>query len=704
MQVNRTTQIMILIAIAYAVSIAVRLIWVYQFAGNDSFMWDGQLMINTNDGYYFAERARDILNGTTVYKADANGALAIITVFFAKILPFSFESIILYMPAFLGALLVVPVVLIGYSLKRPYLGFIAGLFASIVWSYYNRTMTGYYDSDMLNIVTPAFVLWSIIHALTTQKNRYLILMIIMMIASQFWYSKNVSLNTAMVFVAVVYVMIKDRDNIFNLKLIAFAFIGLAFIPLGLKAILALGLFGMFHYKDKLTLKYIYPIVGVMFALYLYSGAFHSILSSLNLYVFNRFFPAEVVQGVSGLQFFDVIGTVREAGAIPFETFANRISGHTITFLFSTLGVLMLIRRYPILIISLPMVAMGFMAYKSGLRFTVYAVPIYALGFGYITLYLSEKLPLLISDKKMLQIAQIVMPILIVSMALYPNITHVIGYKVPTVLNKTEVQDLDKLKAISTPKDYTLSWWDYGYPIRYYSETKTLIDGGKHQNDNFIISQLMLSTSAQQVANLSRLAVETYADKNCSVVASTLLHQGKENQRDSTLFLAELDDAHYALPTKTRDVYLYLPYRMLNIFPTVAKFGNLDLNTGKPLRKMVFYPTSMANNSKGIIQFSNGIVFDGQKGELTMGRQKTKVKYFISTKNTVNGQIGLDAKIFHIDGDYAVVYMKSYGRFVVMDLETFHSTYVQMFLLGKYDKKLFELVVSSPYSRIYKLKI
>ncbi len=442
----------------------------------------------------------------------------------------------------------------------------------------------------------------------------------------------------------------------------------------------------------------------MFVLYLYSGAFSSILSSLNLYVFNRFFPADVVQGVSGLQFFDVIGTVREAGAIPFETFANRISGHTITFLFSTIGVIAMMVRYPVLIVSLPMVAMGFMAYKSGLRFTVYAVPIYALGFGYMVLYLSEKLKLIILDKKNLKIARVVMPILMVSLALYPNIMHIIGYKVPTVLNKTEVTDLDKLKALSTPKDYTLSWWDYGYPIRYYSETKTLIDGGKHQDDNFIISQILLSASPQQVANLSRLAVETYQDDNCSVVANTLFHNGKETQLDPNLLLAELEDASYVLPPKTRDVYLYLPYRMLNIFPTVAKFGNLDLTTGKALRKMVFYPTSVASNHKGIIQFRNGILFDGKKGEVTIGQKKTKVKYFVSTQNMTNGQMKLDARIFHIDGEYAVVYMKSYGRFVVMDLETFLSTYVQMFILGKYDKNLFELVISSPYSKIYKLKI
>ena len=61
MQSNETKQLFVLMTIAYIFSIAVRLIWVYQFGGNDSFMWNDQLMINTNDGYYYAEKARDIL-------------------------------------------------------------------------------------------------------------------------------------------------------------------------------------------------------------------------------------------------------------------------------------------------------------------------------------------------------------------------------------------------------------------------------------------------------------------------------------------------------------------------------------------------------------------------------------------------------------------------------------------------------------------
>ncbi|RLA69221.1 MAG: peptide-binding protein, partial [Epsilonproteobacteria bacterium] len=155
--------------------------------------------------------------------------------------------------------------------------------------------------------------------------------------------------------------------------------------------------------------------------------------------------------------------------------------------------------------------------------------------------------------------------------------------------------------------------------------------------------------------------------------------------------------------KTRDIYLYLPYRMLSIFPTVAVFGNLNLTTGKAERGISFYPTTAVKNKEGILSFRNSIVFDSKKGEISLGQQKKSVKYFISTQNTKEGKTQLQSQLYQVDGEYAIVYMKSYGQFVVMDTEIFKSMYVQMFILGKYDKNLFELVVSSPYSKIYKLK-
>jgi dolichyl-diphosphooligosaccharide--protein glycosyltransferase/undecaprenyl-diphosphooligosaccharide--protein glycosyltransferase len=327
---------------------------------------------------------------------------------------------------------------------------------------------------------------------------------------------------------------------------------------------------------------------------------------------------------------------------------------------------------------------------------VYAVPIAAMS----AIYLFHVVTQYISDKKSIYL--FAMTLLTGSM-LYPNVTHIVNYKVPTVLNKAEVQDLDKLNKMATDKDYTLAWWDYGYPIWFYSNTNTIIDGGKHQNDNFIISKIMQTSSPQFAANLSRLAVETYVDSNYKTIANTLFKNGQKDQIDPNILLSELEDDTYTLPEKTRDIYLYLPYRMMRIFPTVAVFGNLDLTTGREERKIAFYPAQAVSKKEGKLIFSNGITFDTQKGVIGLGKQEKAVKYFVVTQNTQKGKVKLQSQLYHADGEYAVVYMQSYGQFVVMDSETFNSMYVQMFMLEKYDKALFELVVSSPYSKIYKLK-
>ena len=696
MQTSEKKQLFIYMFIAYLFSVVVRLIWVYQFQDTDNFIWNNQLMINTNDGYVFAETARDILNGTISYFDGINndGAVGFLTAILVKILPFSFETIILYMPTFLGSLLVIPIILIGYSLNKPYLGFLSALLGGIVWSYYNRTMTGYYDSDMLNIVMPMFVLWTIIHSILVQKNRYLLLMVIFMLLSQWWYPKNISLNTAMIFMSIIYLLIKDRKNLFYLKFILFALIGLALVPVYLKVGLTIALFGFFHYKETLTDRYIISLLVGGGIIFLYSGAFNIIWSSLQLYLINRFFPSDIISTATQLNFYSVISTVREASAIPFETFANRISGHTITFTFATIGVIIMMIRTPILLISLPMVAMGFMAYKSGLRFTVYAVPIYSLGFAYLLLIVSEYIESFSKSKEL----KIAFTIGIMTVVLYPNLVHIVSYKVPTVLNKTEVTDLVKLDKLASSDDYTLGWWDYGYPIRYYSDTNTLIDGGKHQNDNYIISMIMQSSSQNLVANLSRLAVETYIQPNVGVVANKLFEKTKPKK-----LLDKVSTSSYLLPQKTRDIYLYLPYRMMNIFPTVAVFGNLNLKTGRKERNFIFYPSTPLKQNGSQVVLQNGIVFDSSKGTISLGKSLQKVYHFDQVSLGENSIPNVQTSLMHLDGTFCVVYLKSYNKIVVMDRETYKSTYVQMFMLGNYDKNLFELVISSPYSKIYKLK-
>jgi dolichyl-diphosphooligosaccharide--protein glycosyltransferase/undecaprenyl-diphosphooligosaccharide--protein glycosyltransferase len=167
--------LLLFIAVAYIFSISMRFIWVNEVTPVAQFHWNNELMINNNDGYSFAEGARDIIQGHHEKNdlSAVDSAASKVTAFLSKIIPVNFETLILYMPSFLGSLIVIPLILIGRSLNQPTMGFIAALIGSIAHSYYNRTMTGYYDTDMLNIVLPVLEVYSLILALTHQRNRYL---------------------------------------------------------------------------------------------------------------------------------------------------------------------------------------------------------------------------------------------------------------------------------------------------------------------------------------------------------------------------------------------------------------------------------------------------------------------------------------------------------------------------------------------------
>jgi len=179
----------ILIAIAYLFSIAMRFIWVNEMSGMPQFHWNNEIMINNNDGYSFAEGARDILQGHHEEHdgSPVDSAMSKLTALLSKIIPVKLETLILYMPSFIGSFIVIPLILIGRAFNQTTMGFIAALIGSIAHSYYNRTMTGYYDTDMLNIVFPVLEIYSLILALTHQRNRYLIPITISISLYQWWY-------------------------------------------------------------------------------------------------------------------------------------------------------------------------------------------------------------------------------------------------------------------------------------------------------------------------------------------------------------------------------------------------------------------------------------------------------------------------------------------------------------------------------------
>ncbi|WP_291952554.1 STT3 domain-containing protein [Campylobacter sp.] len=693
----------ILILIAFIFSVLCRLYWITWASEFYEFFFNDQLMITTNDGYAFAEGARDMIAGFHQLNdlSYFDSSLSTLTYWLYKILPFNLESIMVYMSTFFASLIVIPIILIAREYKLTTYGFIAALLASIANSYYNRTMSGYYDTDMLVLVLPMLILFSFIR-LTINKDVFtLLLSPFFIMIYLWWYPSSYSLNFAMIGLFTLYTLIFHRkEKIFYLAIIVMI-IALSMLVWYYKLTLIVLLFAIFVLKEeKINFYMICGLIFTSILILFLSGGLDPILYQLKFYIFK----SDDVQDLkeSAFLYFNVNETIMEVNTISLEVFMQRISSSIAVFVLSFIGLFFLCKKHKSMILALPMLALGFVALIAGLRFTIYAVPVMALGFGYflhifITFLQKKKI---LSNFKDINIVLIFASIF----ALIPAIIHIYNYKSSTVFTSYEAQILNDLKQKAQREDYVVAWWDYGYPIRYFSDVKTLIDGGKHLGKDNFFSSFILSKDPVSAANMARLSVE-YTEKSFKENYPDILKAMIKdyNQTSAKDFFEKISDKNFNFHKKTRDIYIYMPYRMLSIMPIVAQFANTNPDTGNQEKSLFF---SQANaiaqdQASRSVMLDNGVEIVNDFRALKIEGTTIALKAFVDIESITNG------KYFYNEIDpksqIYLLFLREYKSFIILDENLYNSTYIQMFLLNQYDKDLYEQVIDDTRAKIYRLK-
>lgn len=690
---NSRVMVVIFMVLTFAFGVVARLYWVDWASDFPEMMHDGMLMINTNDGYAFAEGARDIIAGFH-QPNDLSyvwSSLSKFTAFLYNVTPFELETILLYMSVFFSSLIVVPIILIAREFKATEAGFIAAAAAVVAVSYYNRTMAGYYDTDMLNIVLPVFVLWGFIRVTVKQDRFSIIIAPLFSLAYHWWYASSFTLVAGMVGIFFLYTLVFERKSLQNYQTLILLVISLTNISPAFRLALIAVLYIVFMKKEDMKLT---AILGLLtFLLFIAKGGLNPVWFMLKFYVVR-----DVTEVSSqNFHFFSVNQTIQESGTMDWDYFMTRISSHPAFFILGILGYILFCFKHKAFLISLPILGLGLLSVKSGLRFTIYATPIMALGLGFFVDFLLNQFKI----KGFLKLGCI---IVFSAVAVWPAINHIKNYKSPTVFFAPEVDVLEKLKAVADREDYAIAWWDYGYPIRYYADVKTLIDGGKHLgNHNFPVS-FALTKDMVSSANMSRLAVEytekQFRDKNRTSPLKSMMKD--YNFSDPNLFLTSLSLKDFNLPTKTRDIYYYLPRRMIDIYNVISLFSNLDLTTGKSNSQQIFTSTRFVkSNNEGLV-LDNGMILTVDMKNIVFSSQVIPIKAIYETKYDENDKFSLNEILVNKDGNLNIIILSD-GTFVILDNEAFKSAYVQLFMLERYDPEIFELTISTPVAKVYKLK-
>lgn len=715
---TNSLQTFTLVLFAFIFCVCIKLIWAYQFSQSPDIKWNDEFMITTNDGYYYAEGVRDLIAGfhqendlSPVLAPLSKLAHLIHTVF-----SFSAETIFFYLSAFISAMLVIPFTLLGRRLHMGTAGFIAGIIATLGNSYYSRSVVGYFDTDMLNIFFPMMLIWSLSLALKTNENKYLLFTGLEIVAYRWWYPQSYSIEFAFFGLVLLYVLFFERKSFYHFLLLSIMLIGMSGFPDLTRLLGVLAVFSVIFIKQiRQNINIFYALFAVCVVLFFYADGFAPIWQQLKNYVFRdvtRFASGEIQ-----LHFYSVMQTIVESsGEKPnFEDFSSRISGSPFLFIISISGYIWLCVKQPVMLLMLPLLGLGSLSYSSGVRFSMYGVPVLAFGLGFLIVKYSEFISS--TSKEFSKPILITCVILATSASLYPSIKFIYEYRVGPVFNTAEVSLIDNFKKTSAREDYVIAWWDYGYPLRYYGDIKTLIDGAKHEGEqNFPVS-FMLTNSQKSAANLARLDVE-YTEKRFAIEK---INQNKSESEqikiptnniawmikdygfsDSNDFLLSLR-TNIALPQKTRDIYFYLPFRMDSIFPTIGSFSNMDLMNGKMNRNMIFILSRDFEEDNNMINFKNGITYDKRTNTIRKEKDIIDVKRFV-VASYVGNSLKANTIFSNPSGGLSLIYSAPHGTIFIMDENTFNSTYVQLFFLEQYDPELFEFVSGNGYAKFYKLKI
>ncbi|MCJ7764905.1 MAG: dolichyl-diphosphooligosaccharide--protein glycosyltransferase subunit STT3, partial [Thiovulaceae bacterium] len=209
-------QTAVLIFAALFISISIRLMWVSQFQLMEQYLWNGELLIDSNDGYFFASGAQNALYGSLqsnprVPDIFYNAVIAV-TVLLVKTLPFSLATVIFYLPVVIGSLIIIPIILIGRLYNAPLLGFFAGVLASLSWGYFDRTVAGYFDTDMFSVTGVLFVLFFFLAQIKHRRDLFSLLAALAILLYPFLYDQGRPLIYALSIAYFLYLILFKRHE------------------------------------------------------------------------------------------------------------------------------------------------------------------------------------------------------------------------------------------------------------------------------------------------------------------------------------------------------------------------------------------------------------------------------------------------------------------------------------------------------------
>ena len=213
---------LLLIAVAYYLSFWVRLEWIdfaqahYENENGEivyfhpEMVKDGVALPNTHDSFYFGSILQKAhlgihQNNNLIPSALTSGMITMLPYWILQLFPdLTIEMLLLWLPVYVAGIVCVPLVLIGRLYGSHAWGFLAACLAGVTHSYYNRTLAGYYDTDMFSITIPAFAFYFLLSASRRKSLNYALAAALTLYLYRFFYASGQAITGALSVAFIAY--------------------------------------------------------------------------------------------------------------------------------------------------------------------------------------------------------------------------------------------------------------------------------------------------------------------------------------------------------------------------------------------------------------------------------------------------------------------------------------------------------------------
>jgi len=709
------TRWLILAAIlgAWAFGFGARALWLSDANEVPDSSFEGKRLLTTADAYFYASGVKHevdgSLSGNPRVPTNEDNILVAIGSTIANVFGVPVETVCQWMPAFMAPLVAIPLVLLGVLFGQLLWGFLASLVAVLGFSFWNRTVPGYFDTDMVTILYILGSMTLVMAGFWRRRTLYGTIAAMMLVAAPYIHPGSERVLAAMSLGAFGYALVFERRQPHAYR-IALALL-IAFLPIPIWARLTLiGGLELALSRVKIPLWALISLVVAVLLIVCWKGrSMELVLKVVGIRLDGGGHSNGLKVSFPGIQ-----DTVAELAHPTVDKLGERLSGSALLVVTGAIGFFAACWRFRPLLLLLPLLALGTVLAVGGMRYTIFAVPVIALGNIWLMLISGRIVARFVPPKAVgsppasvgrPRLIELAVATLLAPIAIGPAIAHAGRYPARTALGGQEASQLTALSKRVKPGDFIMTWWDYAYGAWYHSGLNTLVDGTKQNDDLWIAAEVLFTKSQREAASLTRLAVEEQTRRNPldAVIGHLLATFTKTTGRPIGDFVPALRNGEVQLPTPTRQIFFYLPWRIVQIAPNVARIRpSKDLVPADELAPTAFLVVNQYRRDGSAIAPSGWTYDPTSKSLVSQRGERIKVHTITDVAADGSGRVRSRDTVVDPDGKVCIVNIKHAGMTLFMSRAVYDSVLSQLLFLARPDLSLFEVVSYTSSGVVYRV--